>query len=308
MIWIGNDRLRAAFDAARGGCLLRLEALRAGGPLPLLRGAEDGFALTGDPTSAASFVTAPHFGRVTDGGLDWAGRRWPILPNHPGISVPIHGEAWLRPWQVEAQAAEAVTLAYTHVPVPGTFPAPYRIAQTCRIAGPSLIVRLCLRNLAEAPILAGIAWHPYFALHAETTLGLTAQGLWSRRPLEEAPVGPIPEAFRFDPPRPWAGLVADDTYEGWSGLVTIGQPDHVLRMVADPCFGKLQVFAPEGEGYLCVEPATNVPDARRLAAAGVAGHGLVPLDPGAALEGAVLLSVSDHDETVSLAPPAANIA
>jgi aldose 1-epimerase len=295
MVEIGNGRLRAVIDAKRGGCLLRLDAVRPGGQLALLRSADEAFAITGDPLRAAAFVTAPHFGPVTGGGIDWAGRRWPILRNHPDEPEPIHGDAWLRPWAVEGQEASAATLAYTHVPAPGTFPAPYRIAQTCRIDGVTLSVRLSLRNLADAPILAGMAWHPYFPLRPGTRLGLAAEALWSRRPLEETvPFGPVPESFRFDPPREFGHLVADDTYEGWSGRVTIGQEDHLLRMQADPCFGKLQLFAPEGAGYLCVEPATNAPDARRLAMEGVGAHGLATLAPGEALEGTVSLTFEDH--------------
>lgn len=295
MIEIGNERLRATVDAQRGGCVLGLEALGPQGPIALLRGAGDSFAKTGDPTLSAAFVTAPHFGPVRGGTLTWEGQQWPILRNHPDEPEPIHGDAWLRPWDVTARSADAVSLAYSHVPAPGSFPAPYRISQNLRIEDTALHVRLSLHNLADVPILAGMAWHPYFPLQADTMLDLAAKALWSRHPLEDArPFGPVPDLFRFAPPRHWGGLVADDTYEEWDGSVTIRQPGYSLRMEAGAPFSKLQVFAPDGEDYICIEPASNAPNARRLAEAGVENHGLVSLPPGDALEGTVSLSFEVH--------------
>jgi aldose 1-epimerase len=59
---------------------------------------------------------------------------------------------------------------------------------------------------------------------------------------------------------------------------------------ADPVFGHLVVYTPEGADYLCLEPVSHMNDALNRAAA-IAEPGVVTLAPGAAVAGKVTFSV-----------------
>ena len=48
----------------------------------------------------------------------------------------------------------------------------------------------------------------------------------------------------------------------------------------DPIYACLVVYTPAGQGFFCVEPATNCVDAFNLADAGRTDTGLIVLEPG----------------------------
>ena len=55
-----------------------------------------------DPLDMASFPLVPFCNRIRDGRASFEGREIRFPPNHPAADVPhpLHGIAWLRPWQV----------------------------------------------------------------------------------------------------------------------------------------------------------------------------------------------------------------
>ena len=57
-------------------------------------------------------------------------------------------------------------------------------------------------------------------------------------------------------------------------------------------FSKLQLYSPWGYPYVCVEPVTNANDGFNRAAIGVAGHGVVALEPGRRLEGGLRIALA----------------
>ena len=59
------------------------------------------------PFALACNLLAPFSNRIS-GGFDWRGsRRIELAPNLRGESLPIHGDAFQRPWEVAKEAGAA---------------------------------------------------------------------------------------------------------------------------------------------------------------------------------------------------------
>ncbi|MEQ8966732.1 MAG: aldose 1-epimerase [Azospirillaceae bacterium] len=294
---IATDRLAATIEPDCGGGLFSLVHDPDGAAAEVLATPDPALIAERDPLGLPCFPLVPYSGPVIGGILAIEGERVELARNHADEPEPIHGEGWISPWTVTRRSATRLHLAFEHDPAarPGGFPRAYAATLSYALEDATLTASLDVTNRDSRPMPAGLGLHPYFPKTADTVLGFAARGVWSETPMSDSrPLAPVPDAWVFDPPRPVGDLAVDRCFEGWNGRATLDWPRRGLTVAieAAPPLTRLVVFAPPGRDFLCVEPVSNANDAHALAAAGIEGHGLVPLASGESLSGTMRLTVS----------------
>jgi aldose 1-epimerase len=305
MIAISRDCRTVALEAGllsatvTPGCGARLASLRlkrAGATVDLLRPATPAALADGDAYGFSGFPLVPYSGPIFGGGFAWSGTFHRLARNYPGEPVATHGEGWISPWSIETAGPDHLALGFDHRPAEGRFPFAYRARLDYRLEPRGLSIHLALTNRDHRPMPAGIGFHPYFPRHPTTRLTFDATGCWPPDAAETVHLGcqPAVPALDFAAGQPVDAYVIDRCFEGWDGVALIEQPaDGIsLRLTADPSFGKLQIYSPWGYPYVCVEPVSNANDGFNRAAIGVAGHGVVALDPGRRLKGGLRIELA----------------
>ncbi|WP_084627786.1 aldose epimerase family protein [Elstera litoralis] len=190
--------------------------------------------------------------------------------------------------------AESGNLVYQHNGAEG-WPFTYRAVQHFELTDTGLTIRMAVTNEDIRPFPAGMGLHPFFP-KTGATLTTYAPTFWkgdeTKLPLLEMPVPPV---WDFAGGRVMAEVEVDNCFAGWSRRAIIRWRDKglSLTMTADPVFGTIVVFSPQGQDFFCVEPVTHLNNGINLRAAGVAQTGVVDLLPGQSLSGAVHFAVEE---------------
>ena len=255
---------------------------------PEVGGAVAGFAVAGrevlrpmargatDALLTASFPLVPFCNRIPNGRFSFEGREVVLPPNLGDHPHALHGQGWRGVWTVErAEDGEAV-LSYDHPA--GDWPWAYRAEQRFVLGESGFRAELSVTNTGAATMPAGLGFHPYFPRREGEVLTAANDGVWLID-TEVLPTIHHPGPWEAD----WAtgaaveghGLI-DHCYTGWDQRAVLsapGQPDTVIT--ASPECRWLHVYAPPGEGYLCVEPCASRPNPF-----GAGETGMVALRPG----------------------------
>jgi aldose 1-epimerase len=267
----GDWRLEA--QPALGGAITALTHAGA----PVLRPTPAGAT---DVLETGCFPLVPYANRIAGGVFHFGGRevRLPVLPRFAPHA--LHGDGWLKPWTVEALTPTRLALGFAWAGDPEGWPWRYAATQTLALDPAGLTVDLTLTNADDTPMPGGVGLHPYFVRPADARLTLAASGVW------RTDAGLIPEAlvppgevvdFAAGPALADLPLV-DHAYEGWAGEARLAGGGRTVLLQADPGARRVQVYAPPGEAFVCVEPVSHRPDA--LNAPPGAASGLRVLAPG----------------------------
>jgi len=202
------------------------------------------------------------------------------------------GTAWelLRPWPAPRVDDVFGSAGFALVPYPWAF----RATQHFVLSPGGLSVTVTVRNESDAPMPAGLGWHPYFPRTPRTTITADVQAMW----LTDHEVMPTALA----PPRPGADLsrgvladavALDNCFVGWNRRAAIEWPEPGLRLVmtAEAPLDFVVVYTPPGRPFFCAEPVSHVTDAFNLAGAGRTDTGMRALAPGETLRAVVTLAV-----------------
>lgn len=276
---------------AIGGSIARFWSEAAGLAVELLRPAPVEALVQRDPWAMASFPLVPWSNRIREGRFAFGGRAVTLAPNHPPERHAIHGLGFQSPWSLVDLLPAAAVLEHRHAP--DAWPWAYRAEQRITLTPAGLALELGLTNESDAPMPAGLGWHPYFPRTAETTLTARVGGLW----LTDAEVLPL---ARVTPPAeqdPGRGLRVDrvsldNPFADWDGHAVVAWPERRarLRIAAGPPLSWLVVYTPPARPFFCVEPVSHVTDAFNLAAAGRTDTGTLLVGPGETLRVAVTLT------------------
>lgn len=276
-----------------GGSVLNLLGRGAGGWRPVLRMVHPlGVQAS---SQAASFTLAPFSNRIRDARFQFQGRQVQLRPTRGGLTQ--HGDVRNRPWQVEAQGADRVTLHFDGRAFPDlNWPWPFTMRVGHELDGASLHTRLALTNTADSAMPAGFGLHPYFVRRgadgSDPSLLLKAARVYDVD-AEQLPVGaarPVDPALDFRRPRPVGEARIDRVYTDWDGVAALDWGSRRLALRADPVFSQVVLFsAPDGS--LAIEPVSNATDGFNLLARGVPGTGVRVLEPGETLSGTVTLTL-----------------
>jgi aldose 1-epimerase len=278
------------------------DAAGAAPPFHWLRPATRAAIDTCDPLGMASFPLMPYCNRIRDGRFRFEGEMIDLPSGTGALRHALHGHAWRRPWTVEAQTADTLTMHFLHdphenlgsrasEPHTGTgWPFRYEARQHLTLDATGLTVRLWARNLAARPMPFGLGHHPYYPRTPGTRIAARVRAMWEID-AEVLPVSlsahPAVEALQ-------AGLAVDDfdldnNFSGWrrEALIEWPQEGRRLALRASTPLDFFVLFSPPGLPYFCAEPVSNTTDWLNLRHDGTAKRidiGGTVLAPGEALE------------------------
>ena len=243
-----------------------------------------------DGYEAAAFPLVPFSNRIRGGRFSFEGREIALPLNRPPERHAIHGHGWQAAWTPRDVSTTSALLELEQEA--GAWPWAYRATQRFGLSPQALTVELALRNESDAPMPAGLGWHPYFLRTPRTTLTAPVDRIW----LTNAEMLPTELAFSPITARLSAGVTIDavsldNGFTGWSRRAVIDWPelDARLVMIAEPPLDFLTVFTPPNFPFFCVEPVSHATDALNLAGP-VADVGRRTLAPGATLQATVTLT------------------
>ncbi len=256
--------------AAGGARLDVLPAIGAGiarldvGGLPVLRPWSDDSRA--DPFALGCNLLAPFSNRISS-GFDHAGRRLTIEPNLPGEAMPIHGDAFQKPWRITERSGVAIRLELAGGAIG---PWRYRAEVTYRLEPDSLSAGLALVSLSEDVVPFGLGFHPWFPRSGHTRLRFRADAVWPEDdrhlPATEAPEV-IPAAWDFTSIRPLPQGWINNAFAGWDGRASVEQGPDALSVeihASEPLRTAL-IYSPGDEApFFCFEPVSHPVDAVNL--------------------------------------------
>ncbi|HYV88812.1 MAG TPA: hypothetical protein VFA91_09545 [Candidatus Polarisedimenticolia bacterium] len=235
--------------------------------------------------------SGPLFGRdFPYGGFNFAGTRYELGRNIREEPTMTHGEAFVRAFKVQEQAASLVDMTMTHDPTPGTFPFRFRGEVRYSLSDKGLSILLRLTSLDHRPMPAGLGIHPYFPKPPGTRLKFFSLAVWPPDGPDVIDKGaaPLTEGLSFNDGPDVSKMVVDRLYEGWDGHAEVIAPDgHRTVIEADGVLDKMQIYSAWDYPYVCVEPVSNTNDGFNRMEAGVGSHGVRILDPNRSIEGTV---------------------
>jgi aldose 1-epimerase len=231
------------------------------------------------PFPFANFPLLPFSNRIAGGQFIFEGRRFHLQPNIAlaEFPLPIHGFGWQAVWKIVDAVANRAHLRW--VCRDGRWPQPFLAEQSLELCDDGYDHRLCITNIGDGPMPAGLGLHPYFpagAIAMDTDFGgrhvTGADGIPDHWEALNAQPG------WFD------GSPCDQGFTGRMRPIRIRWPRHSVVIDPDPVFSDTMIYIPPGRDHFCVEPVTHRTDA-------INGHeGMTILLPGQTLKGSVRFS------------------
>jgi aldose 1-epimerase len=212
----------------------------------------------GDARAMGEFPLGPYVNRIAHGAFRWRNEAHTLPRNFGDHPHPLHGVGWTRAWDYEvlSEHAARMTLACD---ADAHWPWAIRMTRDIALAADALEVSFALRNEDARPMPASLGLHPYFPaagatlrLNAAAQLMTTSDGV----PTDSART-PVMDDLAAG--ADVSALALDHCLEGWDGVAEIRWPAHALRIEAPSAC--VQVYAPAGADFFCVEPMTAPPDA-----------------------------------------------
>lgn len=288
---LDNGRLRICVQPGLGAGLTEMSVLHQGHWEHVLRPRQ---GLATDPEQLACCLLMPWSNRLYGSGFRWRERPVRVAPARTIDPVPLHGDAWVAPWRVVSQSADAVNLVHDARSDPNF---PYVGQVRYAIEGATLWVELKVVHHGTVPMPYGLGLHPWFLRSPDTRVRFQSAGRWepdATKPPRCIRLLSGAEQYSFNQAKPLPDELIDHAYLEWGGRAEVLWPSRGLavRMRADPVAQYLVIYSPARAAdadFVCLEPVTHAPDAHRAVAA--KSSGLVELRQGEALELTVTLSV-----------------
>jgi aldose 1-epimerase len=259
--------------------------------VPLMRETAQEALRDGLVRQTSCYPLIPYSNRIAQARFAFDGTEHELSRNFGDHPHSIHGNAWQRPWHVEEQSGAGCRLAYRHDPSgdgADGWPFAYRAVQAIHLDPAGATITLELTNADERAMPSGFGLHPFFPRHPDSALRFEAGGVY-RNGVDSLPSdhGPVPEEWDYGTLRRLGYPALDNCFTGWNGRAEIRSGSHVpdLRIEADPIFGHLVVYIPEGRAFFAIEPVSHMNDA--INRTSVPGHGLKILRPGETMTGRI---------------------
>ncbi|WP_022979447.1 aldose 1-epimerase [Ideonella sp. B508-1] len=284
--WLEEAGQRLGLLPGLGGGLAAWQRAHRGRWVDLLR-PWDGRSL--HPGASACQPLAPWSNRVSQGGFTQDGHFHPLWPNTAGDPYPIHGDAWLQPWELVAPSSRQAVMRLRSRGFNGG-PHDFEAEQQLTLDGGGLTHRLSVRHLGPERLPYGLGLHPWFPRTQPCEVQAAVQGVWHSHPDR------LPLSHARELPADWdlhrgiagAGRLIDNAFTGWDGRVRLRWPTLGLSLhgQAQAWLGDQPlpglccvVYRPEAGDAFCFEPVTHPIDAFHLPDR----PGLVELAPGQSL-------------------------
>lgn len=237
------------------------------------------------------YPLVPYWGLIAQSVLHHGDRQHALAPYPEVAPHTLHGVAQRRPWQVQNQASDRVTLLHHHT-ADGHWPWPFEALLDVRLHRFELEVRIALRNMSDEVVPAGIGLHPYLPAAAQSVLQFHAPVLWEATPdcLALRPTS-VSRGANFAAGRALGDATFMGLYQRWRSPLSLKSTDGgQLLLSASDTLDHLVVHQPAGTPYLCIEPVSHTADAFNLHARHVPDTGTRLLAPGQVLAGRMSLA------------------
>ena len=283
-ITLKNGDLQLQLRADCGGAVTALRLMDGSGPIDLLRPASAQTIADRNALDTACYPLVPFSNRVMGGRFEFAGREYRLEPNMPPYPHPLHGHGWTATWEVRGQSDTEATLAFSHDA--GDYPSTYEATQKFELFETGLTVTFELKNTGNEAMPCGLGLHPFFAKPDDTVLDVNTKTVWLNLDNGDPSTRiDVPQRWDFSGGKPLGDVQLDNCFGGWDKTATITWPSRGLRMhlTAEGPAEHVVIYAPPGQGFVCVEPVTNANNAFNLSQRGVDGVGVQVLQPGEVL-------------------------
>jgi aldose 1-epimerase len=276
---ISNGVLAAEIAPHLGARLCRLRALEH--DLDLVVPLHEWDAPEPGWPKAGAYPLIPYSNRIAGARLRFDGSTYALPPHSPDQPNTLHGHAQRRAWQTHRHDARRAELVL-HSERGEHWPWPFEARIAFELSGNALDVSFSLLNCGTAAMPAGLGWHPYLAVDANSTICFDAKRRWE---LDDAFL-PTGNAFAVAQPteltrRDWQTQDCAIYASEWDGTALVTRDAGVMRLTAAAPFTHLVAYTPRGGPYFCVEPVSHVANGFNLAASGIEGTGMHVLAPGA---------------------------
>lgn len=252
----------------------------------VLRPTGDEQLALGNARKTACYPLVPFSNRVGYGRFEFDGDTHSLHANFPGEPHAVHGVGFQRAWTVDEHSERAIDMHLRHAP-DRSWPFAFDARQRIGIDGDRLVLTLSVTNLDQRRAPCGLGWHPFFPL--QTAAGKTRLATqWDAMLVSGADQLP---RERVEPPALQAldDTVIDNCLTGWNRRASIDTPHHHICIDASDTLRCVVLFRPEGQPFFAFEPVSHPNNAL---------NGIEPpmhvLEPGATLEGEVVLTLSPH--------------
>jgi aldose 1-epimerase len=281
---ISSGSLRLGLAPELGGSVA---FFRRGG-IDLLRPLSDDDRAARRVVGAAMFPMAPYANRIAGNEFTFDGRTYRFAANNPPEKFNVHGTAWHLPWRETIVAPDEAVLTLEHLPRDE----PYRYAASQRFAldADTLTVTTTIENRGPRRMPFGFGQHPWFIREPDVMVQFDAGGLWIEGWDNTASERiATPPEFSFASTRRLPKARRNNCYGLWDRRVDIAWPSRgvALHMEADPVFRHLMFYADPAQPFFCIEPQTNATCAFNLAEEPGYDLGIVVLEPGGSVSGAI---------------------
>jgi len=275
-----------------GGGIGRFDWREGAARIPVLRGCADPTQVD-DPNQLACYPLLPFSNRIGGGRFAIDGRTVALAPNRADEALPIHGDGWQLPWQVERHSSCEARLTLDRS---AARPYAYHAAQTFTLEGASLKLVLEVTNTGAQTLPFGLGIHPFIERDDDTLLAAPAGGLWLSGPdwLSTEHVR-TPPAWQFGIAYPLPERLVNHAFTDWAGWMTARWPQRQLLLTIQADTACFVLYTPPSEDWFCFEPVDHPINAMNLAGGGAA-HGMTLLAPGATLSRTFTLSVERTGE------------
>jgi aldose 1-epimerase len=292
LVRLDNGQVRVCMTPDLGAGLMEMAVLHRGRWEQVLRPCHGPAT---DPEQLACCVLMPWSNRLYGSGFQWRERPVRVAPTRLVDPVPLHGDAWVAPWQVLRQCADEVALVHD---ARGWQSFPYVGHVRYGIKHTTLRVEMSVEHHGVEPLPYGLGLHPWFVRSHDTQVRFLSSGRWepdATRPPRHIRRLSGAEPHSFKQAKTLPDELIDHAYLEWDGTAEVLWPSRGLAvcMQADPIARNLVVYSPAGAAganFVCLEPVTHAPDAHRAPKS--RSTGLVELRQGGRLELAVTLTAA----------------
>lgn len=289
LVKLENEVLRFAALPEAGASVVELSLRLGDSWVPVMRPTPAAALDSLNSSEMASFVLAPYSNRLRDARFAFAGREYQLRPNTADGHV-IHGDVRKRPWRVVATESARASFAFDSREFADiNFPFPFAVDLTYSLERDRLETAVALRNTGDAPMPAGIGFHPYFRrtlVDPEEQVEVEARvgGAYPEL-VPTSGARPLEPREDFSRSRAIADTDLDTCFAGWDGRARIAWPGTGVRaeIEADAPLRHLILYTPPGKPFFAVEPVSNANNGFNLLSAGVPDSGVEVLEAGAAL-------------------------
>lgn len=174
----------------------------------------------------------------------------------------LHGDGWLKTWQVEAHDAQQIVLTLESQHRCGF---DYHARLTYRLLDHCFVAELELTHRGSKPMVYGLGFHPFFHLTPTTRVQFAATGFWPEgaRHLPKDWCGELTPQTNFIEPKVPDNQWLNVGYSGWSGSAQIEHDD--MRVQLKCATPYLMVFHMADEPFICLEPQSHPVNAHNMA-------------------------------------------